>query len=233
MHILISLLFAGILSLSFVGQAQAASGTNCVAMYGGGYASTTSCAQITIDKKVLKPGTKEYVDGLSGNDPKYQAGQEVTFEIVVKNVGSEKLNTITVTDTLPQFVTFVSGPGSYDKGTNKLTFVISSLESGASQTFYIKTKVADNVTFPEKGFTCVTNYVNATVKESVSAEDSTLFCIERVLKVQPPVLGVKQTPPTGPLDAALPILMAMGGAGAFLKHKTHAMIVKKRGGVTK
>ena len=233
MHILISLLFAGILSLSFVGQTQAASGTSCVAMYGGGYSSTTSCAKITIDKKVLKPGTKEYVDSISGNDPKYQAGQEVTFEIVVKNVGSNKLEKIVVTDTLPQYVTFVSGPGSYDKDTNKLSFVIASLDSGASETIYITTKVVDTVVFPEKGFTCVTNYVHASVKDVANADDSAQFCIESSVKVEKPVLGVKKTPSTGPADAALPLLAGIAGAGVYLTRKTRFMIIKKRGGVTK
>jgi uncharacterized repeat protein (TIGR01451 family) len=231
MNILISLFFTLILSFALAGQAQAATGTNCTSSYGGGYKTTESCTTITIDKKVQKPGTKDFVDGLSENDPKYQENQEVLFKIVILNTGANKLTDVVVTDTLPQFVTFVAGPGSYDKGTNKLTFTIPSLESGQSQTMEVKTKIVDNVSFPEKGFTCVTNYVRATEKNGASADDSTLFCIERPLKVHQPV-PVKQTPPTGPLDAALPLLMAMGGAGAFLTRKTR-LIIKKRGGVTK
>lgn len=232
MNVLISLLFTLFLSFALAGQAQAASGTNCTSLYGGGYKASQACTTVMIDKKVQKPGTKDFVDGLSGNDPKYQVNQEVTFQVVVQNTGSEKLTDVVVTDTLPQYVTFVAGPGSYDKAANKLTFTIPSLESGQSQTFHIKTKVVENVTFPNNGFTCVTNYVQVTEKNGASADDSTLFCVERPVKVEPPVKGVKTTPPTGPLDAALPILVSMAGAGMYLTRKTR-LIAKKRGGVTK
>lgn len=205
--------------LVLASQAQA-SGTNCSGFYGGTYTGSVACTKVSIDKKVQKPATNEYVDNLSALDAKYNPTQEVTFQIVVQNVGSEKLNNIVVTDTLPQFVTFVSGPGSYDKNTNKLTFVIASLESGASQTIFVKTKIVDNVTFPNNGFTCVTNHVLAAA--GASAEDSAQFCIERPMKVYPPVLGVKQTPPTGPEAAALPVLLGMGGFGWFLRKRTIA-----------
>lgn len=217
MNILKITLFAFFLTLLVAGTAQA-SGTNCTVMYGG-YAGSESCAKISVDKKVLRPGTKDYVDGLSAIDAKYRVSQEVTFQLVVKNDGPEKLTNVVVTDTLPQFVSFVSGPGSYDKNANKLTFVVASLESGKSETIYIKTKVADNVTFPNNGFTCVTNYVRVTEKSGISAEDSSQFCIEQPQKVYPPVLGVKQTPPTGPEAAALPALLGIAGAGMYLRKK--------------
>lgn len=213
--------FTLFLPFIFVTQAQA-SGTNCVSMYGGGYAATQSCTNITIDKKVQKPGSKDFVDGLSGNDAKYNPGQEVNFQITVQNVGSDKITNLVVTDTLPQFVTFVAGPGSYDKNANKLTFVVASLESGQSQTIYIKTKIVDNVTFPDKGFTCVTNFVRGTEQSGINVDDSTLFCIERPLKIYQPVLGVKQTPSTGPEAAALPVLFGMGGFGWFLRKKPNS-----------
>lgn len=233
MNVLITILFTFILSLfTLVGQAHASS-TSCNGFYGGTYTGSMICNQITIDKKVQKPGAKDYVDNLSALDIKYTPGQEVSFQIVVQNTGSEKLTDIVVADTLPQFVTFVAGPGIYDKTVNKLTFTIESLESGQSQTFHVKGKVAGDINFPEKGFSCLVNHVRASEKGGASAEDTAQFCIERPMKVQPPVLGVKQTPPTGPMDAALPVLISMAGAGMYLTRKTRSMIVKKRGGVTK
>lgn len=230
MNILKIILFAILLLIIVPQQAQA--GGNCTQFYGGGYTGTQTCAKITLDKKVLKPGTKDYVDGLSMVDAKYHSSDKVVFQIVVQNTGSEDLNNVVLTDTLPQYVTFVSGPGSFDAKTNKLTLNISTLKIGESQTYYLETKVVDNITFNNNGAVCTTNSVRVDVKDKASAEDNAQFCIERILKVEAPVKGLKETPPTGPADAALAILISMAGAGMYLKSKTQKML-NKRGGVTK
>jgi len=220
MNVLITLLFATFLSLSaFAGLAQA-SGANsaCTTVSTGTYTSRESCVKITVDKKVFKPGTSEYVDGLSATDPKYGIDQNVTFQIVVKNVGDEKLTDITVVDVLPQNVTYVSGAGSYDQGRNELSFKIANLEVGKAQEFFIVAKTTNSISFGDKGFVCVTNLVRVKANKDISSEDSAQFCVERPLVVHKPV-PVKKTPPTGPLDAALPILMGMGGAGMYLIRK--------------
>jgi|GEM_PF-6502029 len=222
-------LFAALFFFLFAGQAQA-SGSNCAAVYGGGYSGSQSCAKISVDKKVLKPGTKDYVDGLSANDPKYSVNQDVTFQIVVQNVGNENLTDITVVDTLPQNLIYSSGAGSYDKNTNKLSFKITNLDVNTTQTFYVVARVNENFAFGDKGFVCVTNYVTATGQNGIASDDAAQLCVERQLKVYPPVLGIKQTPPTGPADAALPILLSMAGAGIYLTKKTYNMFSK---GVTR
>jgi uncharacterized repeat protein (TIGR01451 family) len=232
MNILKISLFTLILSLFVAGTAQA-SGTSCSSFYGGGYTGSQSCAKITVDKKVLKPGSKDYVDALSGNDAKYGVNQEVKFQITVQNVGQEKLTDITLVDTLPQYLQYASGPQGIIIEGSKLTVKVPSLEVGQSQIFVITAKVADQVAVSDKGFVCVTNFVRATEKRGIFAEDSAQLCIEQTLKVHPPVLGVKQTPPTGPADAALAILASMAGAGLYLTRQTQFMITKKRGGVTK
>ncbi|HEX8931846.1 MAG TPA: hypothetical protein VF810_01695, partial [Patescibacteria group bacterium] len=127
--------FSLLLFVAFATPALA-SGSDCTGMYGGSYTGSQSCSKISIDKKVQKPGSKDFVDGLSGLDPKYHSGDIVNFQVVVQNVGSDTASNITITDSLPDFVTFVSGPGSYDSNSKKLTFNIASLKSGESQTFY-------------------------------------------------------------------------------------------------
>lgn len=220
MNVLITLLFTTFLSLSaFAGVAQA-SGTNsaCSTVSTGTYTSRESCVKITIDKKVLKPGTSDYVDGLSATDPKYGIDQNVTFKVVVQNVGDENLTDITVVDLLPQNVVYVSGAGSYDSNRNELSFKIANLEVGKSQEFFIVAMTTNNMSFGDKGFVCVTNNVHASANKGIKVEDAAQFCVERPLKVYKPV-PVKQTPPTGPMDAALPILVSMAGAGMYLIRK--------------
>jgi uncharacterized repeat protein (TIGR01451 family) len=149
MNVLITILFTLFLSLTaFAGQAQASgSNANCQTISTGTYTSKESCVKITLDKKVLKPGTNEYVDGLSAIDPKYKVDQNVTFKIVVQNVGDENLSNITVTDTLPANVVYVSGAGNYDKNSNKLTFNVANLDAGQAQEFFITAKVTNSISF--------------------------------------------------------------------------------------
>lgn len=206
------------LALTLVGQAQA-SGNNCaVGMYGE---KVGSCTKITLDKKVQKPGSKDFVDGLSALDPKYHTNDTVNFQIVVQNVGPEKIKDATVTDSLPNFVTFVSGPGSYDKTNNKLTFKIAALEVEEAQTFYVATKVVDNISFGSNSLMCVPNYAKVTESNGANSDDIAQFCIERVLQVYPPQ-PIKKAPPTGPEAMAIPALFSMAGAGMYLRKKFRA-----------
>jgi uncharacterized repeat protein (TIGR01451 family) len=219
MNILKTLVITSILTLglTLIGQAHA-SGSNCaVGMYGQ---SVGPCTKIVVDKKVQKPGTKDFVDSLSALDSKYHVGDTVTFQIVVQNTGKDITN-LEVVDTLPQNVQFVSGPGKYDKSSNKLSFNISSLESGKSQTFYITTKVVDSIAFGNNGYVCVNNYVHAKDKNGATSDDAAQFCVERVLKVYPPK-PVKQAPPTGPEAVAIPALYGMAGAGMYLRKRFNA-----------
>jgi len=205
------------LSLALAGQAQAAN--NCaVGPYGE---SLGPCTKITLDKKVQRPGSKDFVDGLSTLDPKYRTNDIVNFQIVVQNVGPDKISDATVSDFLPNFVTFVSGPGTFDKTNNKLTFKIASLASGESQTFYVVAKVVDNIAFGNNSFMCVVNYAKVTENNGANSDDSAQFCIERELPVYQPQ-PIKKAPPTGPEAVAIPALFGMGGFGWFLRKKTNA-----------
>ena len=59
--------------------------------------------------------------------------QTVDFQITVTNTGSQTIPTITVVDTFPQFLNFVSGPGTFNSSNNTLTYVVNNLGSGQKQ----------------------------------------------------------------------------------------------------
>lgn len=216
---IVQILFLVILFFSSFAGSAYASGDDCQVIYGGGYSGSQSCAKLTIDKKVQKPGGKDFVDELSGSDPMYSENQEVLFKIVVQNTGSDKLSDVIIIDTLPQYLTYASGTGSFDAKKNTLTIKLSKpLESGKSQEYIVKMKVVAHLPFVDGGFFCVTNAASVTEKEGASANDSTQLCLEKKLKVYP-TQTVKQTPETGPEAMALPILFGMGGFGWYLKRK--------------
>lgn len=207
---------------------EAAGSSQCQAVYGGGEVCPPSI-KFTLDKKVQNPSNGQFVDNLSVNDPKFGATQTITFQITVTNTGSDEMKDVTVTDTLPQHVSFVSGPGSYDQGKNTLTIKINSLAAGKSQTFDIVTKAAEVKNLPNQDVVCVTNMARVTESRGSEATDNAQLCIEKKVTtttgkggpvVQPPV-KVTQTPETGPEMFSLFALIPAGATGLYLRRKSN------------
>lgn len=217
----------GIMSLSFAVNASA--DTSCQPIYGGG----ETCVQvgnITLNKTVKNPTSGAFVDNLNVNDPKYAPASTVSFKITVTNTGNSAISTTTVKDTLPNYVTFVSGPGSFDANTKVLTFTVNNLGAGASQTFDVQAKVADQGSLPtDQGVVCVVNQASATTNDNKQSSDNAQFCIEKPgqpgtttkggLKVFP-APKVVTTPATGPEMLPLIGLIPGGALGLFLRKKS-------------
>lgn len=208
------------------GLANAAGQSNCHTIYGGGEVCSNRI-KFSIDKKVLvpnKPGS--FVDNLGTNDVKFQPGQQVTFKISVTNTGDRKIDRLDVQDTLPSYITFVSGVGTYDKNTNMLSYTISNLEKGATneQTFVGVIAGADKL--PQNQSTvCLTNHAQATDNNGIIAKDSAGLCVEKGVIERKPTpqvyesVPVKKIPETGPEALTLLALVPAGLAGLVLRKK--------------
>jgi uncharacterized repeat protein (TIGR01451 family) len=234
-NIIVIALTAGLLSLSsFVSavSADTSNGVSCQPIYGGG----ETCVQvgnIVINKTVKNPSTGAFVDNLNVNDPKYSPTSTATFQITVTNTGGGTIAKTTVKDTLPNFVTFVSGPGSFDSNSKVLTFEVNNLGAGQSQTFTVTAKIADAGSLSQS-VTCIVNQVTATAEKNQSSDNSQ-FCIEKGAQPTPtqvpgepvskggkkvfPAPEVKTTPPTGPEMFSLVGLIPAGAVGMFLRKK--------------
>ena len=205
-------------ALSFLrGKAYA----DCTQIYGGGQICSSS--SFTLQKFVQVPGQSNFVNNLSVNDPKYSLSQTANFQLVVTNTGTTNISSVTVVDTFPQFVSFIAGPGSFNNSNNTLTFVVSNLNVGQSQTINLSGKIA-NTNVPQ-GITCVINQAAGTDNNGNSNTASSQLCITNVVNVTPapvilPVTKVKTTPATGP--EMLPLLALIPGAlgGLFLRKKS-------------
>lgn len=199
-------------------------GVNCQPIYGGGQTCETT-SKFFLDKKVLNPsGTvATYVDNLSTNDPKYSPNQTVKFQLTVKNTGNTSLNELTLTDIMPDFVTFVSGPGTFNAASRTLTFKILNLNANETRVFTVEAKVVDSPSLPSgQGAVCVVNQASL-IFGSDESKDNSQFCIQIPTgKGGFPVLGtpaVTQTPATGPEMLPLIGLIPAGLSGLFLRRK--------------
>lgn len=201
--------------------------TGCQPIYGGGQ-TCVQVGNVVINKTVQNPQTGSFADNLNINDPKFAPASSATFNITVTNTGSSTINKVTLKDTLPQFVSFTSGPGSFDSNTKVLTFDVSDLKAGESRTFTVVAKVTDAGQLPaDQGITCVVNQALATAENGQQSSDNSQFCIQK------PVLGetkgglkvfpapqVTTTPATGPEMLPLIGLIPTGVFGFLLRRKT-------------
>jgi len=161
----------------------------CVSQYGGG--ETCYEGELRLDKVVKNPSTGIYVDNLYSSDPNFSADQEVWFKLNIKNTGSDDLNDVEVKDKFPNYVLFVSGPGSWNDTDKTLTWKIDHLSPGESKDYEIKGKIVGEGSLPtDSGTYCVTNYGEAK-KDNKSASDTSQLCITKK------VLGITTMPKTG------------------------------------
>ncbi len=212
-YLKIVLFITGLVLSSFVFSRSAFAGAGCVPVYGGGV-QCPRVGQVLINKSVKNPSTGVYVDNLGPADPKYRPLWTVTFRIVVNNSGDESLDKVTVTDRLPSYLDFMSGPGVYDAKSRTLTFDVYNLAGGTSQTFEIKARVS-NVTLPaDKSIVCPVNVVDA-VTGAQTDHDESQFCIEKQMVVP-------AVPKAGPENWLLSIagLIASLKAGLILRKRS-------------
>lgn len=151
------------------------------------YGEVEVSKDISLDKKVKKPGTDEWVDNLFASDYKYAPEQEIEFKITVANAGDRDLENIKLKDILPSYLNHVSGDLEY-------TFNLSVDES---RDFYIKARVVriDELA-NDQGLYCLVNTAEAWFNDQVD-KDTTQICIEKK------VLGFVAIPEAGPAENRL------------------------------
>jgi len=224
------LLKLALLSIFSVAIFSAAASTaladeGCTPIYGGGQTCPPP-GNISIDKTVQNPENGVFVNNLTVNDPKYSPNQSVSFKVVVTNTTSAKISKVTINDVFPSYLTFESGPGSYDSGKNTLTFTLDNLNGGESRTFDLKAKVTDSANIPfTNGVVCVVNQAIGTTSDNKTAQDNSQLCIkkETITKGGLPVAPapkVTATPATGPEMLPLLALLPGGLAGLILRKRS-------------
>lgn len=176
-------------------------------------------ANLIINKFVKNPITNLFVDNLGSTDPTFSPGSTVTFKLSVKNTSGETFTPVTVIDTFPDYVTYVSStvPGTYDTKIRQLEIKLENLIAGETRDIEVTAKIADRSTFAsDRDFFCVSNYTKATTQARPDGDDDTAeFCITTRVK------GAENLPVAGFNDLAtmLPFL-SLGGIGLVLLKKT-------------
>ena len=182
---------------------------------GGQYESPCQSYSLIVDKMVAIPGTSNYVDNLSVSDSRYKPGDYVWFRVTIHNTSTTTFGGMTAKDYVPDYLTPVEGPGTFDSSTRTISWDAGSFAVDEQKTYYFKMQINSQANLPaDKGLFCLTNRAQAWSNETTD-DDSSQFCIEKQ------VSNVKNVPPTGPEFAYLLVAgeMALAGVGIYLKKK--------------
>jgi len=182
LSLFILLLTLTITILNTIATRPALAAIRCETQYGGGQVCVKT-GELQINKKVWDPQGQKYIDNLGITSYKFTAGEEIIFQIEIKNVGNETLDKVNVQDTLPNYLELSSGD---------LFFEINSLEPGKSEKREIKAKVVSVDKLPsDKTLICEVNTAEGWTDDEKD-KDTAQICIEKR------ILGVNNLPPTGP-----------------------------------
>ena len=203
------ILVLSFLALLAIGVQPVFADVSCSPVYGGG----TTCngpAPVSINKTVRDPKTGSLVDNLGVSDTHFRVGEFVQFNLAVKNNGSDTLSTVTVTDTLPLNLEFISGPGNFNANNRQVTFTLNQLNPDETRNFTILTKVQNTI---PGGVTCEVNNSLVVGPNGQSNQDNAGFCLEST------VPGPVTTPKAGPEEIMYVGFGAMSLLGVYLKRK--------------
>lgn len=191
-------------SLSFL--ARPAYADMCTTQYGG----ETTCrpSELTINKQVRNPGNSTFVENLSSTDPTFSVGSDVLYRLIIKNTSGETFNPVNVKDVLPAFLTFVSGPGTYNSDTRTLTFELKEVYAGETRSVDVMARVVSTDSFNGKSFVCVNNYAEVKALNRFDS-DTAQVCLSNN------VLGVTTLPVAGFNDYLLLLPFAGVGLAGF------------------
>lgn len=184
----------------------------------GAYGCTGDCTtpnDLTVNKQVFDPIKKIFVENLGPTNTSFGAGDTVEYKLKVTNGSGETMN-VTVEDSLPQYMTWLGGNGTYDINSNKVTIKIDNMAAGTTAELNVLAKVAGSKDLPAgKNQFCVTNTARVTSPARPTGDDDTAqMCIST------DILGVTKLPTAGFNDLAMLLPFAgLGLSGLFLMKK--------------
>jgi uncharacterized repeat protein (TIGR01451 family) len=159
---------------------------------GGQYESPCQSYSILVDKMVQKPGTSDYVDNLSVSDPRYKPSEYIMFKVTIKNTSTTTFGGMTAKDFVPDYLTPIEGPGTFDSATRTVSWDAGAFAVDEQKTYYFKMQVASQANLPaDKGLFCLVNKAQAW-SNTTTDDDSSQFCIEKQ------VVPGKTVPSAGP-----------------------------------
>jgi uncharacterized repeat protein (TIGR01451 family) len=200
-------------------------GTGQYGQYGGGAPSYS----IVVDKMVAtkdgttKGGQPVYVDNLTPADARYIPGDQIAFQVKIRNTSNINLTNVKVQDVLPDWLDAAEGPGNYDGATRTITWTYPQLLAGEERTERVVAQVKPQDQLPaDKGLMCMNNKAVVSADNAYD-EDTAQLCVEKQVTMVTTKGGqpITQNPEAGaPLLVIGAFNLLALGAGVYMKKLT-------------
>jgi uncharacterized repeat protein (TIGR01451 family) len=175
----------------------------CTTQYGG-YSAPCPSTDLSINKQVKNPATGVFVENLGVTDAAFGADSKVTYKLLVTNSSNDTFAEVTIKDVIPEYLTFIAGPGTYDVPSRTLTIIEKDLKSGETRSLEFVAQVVPKDKLPDTSFFCVTNKASVSANDRYD-EDTADGCIQKDIS------GKSTLPVAGFNDIALMIPFAATG----------------------
>lgn len=198
----------------------------------GYYGTTPVTSCLAIDKSVSKPDSKnlmDFIDNVTVRDAKYKPGQTLMERAKIKNVSNKIVPNVRITSTIPQYIKYVAGPVTFNKGNTEFTINVGDLQPQEEKTYFVTFTANAEGDLPNQALTVFTNTIRAQGDGCDAVEDSAQMIIERQVlgtttKGGQPIeslKNVKKYPNAGPEYgiALLALQGALFGTGYMIKKR--------------
>jgi uncharacterized repeat protein (TIGR01451 family) len=195
----------------------------------GGYGGAPPSSSMMVIKRVGRPiitkgggvvcdSSVTYVDNFTTSDKRFQANENICFQITIQNTSNITINDIVFTDTIPSYLTPIAGPGVIQNGnTNQISFDASSFASSQQKIYYVLMQVVGADKLPNN-IVCQVNRVDINGSDNAVSDSATSqFCIEKTMITSTPTSVPATGPELGPLLLSSEIIML--GIGILLRKR--------------
>lgn len=193
----------------FVATTSVSAAVRCEKQYGGAEVCVR-IGKLEVNKKVWDRDKNEWSDNL-GMSRIFAPGEEVKFQLQIKNVGDSTFGTVDVKDTLPGFLELVSGNTS---------FQIKDLTAGETEKAEITTRVVADKISSDK-IICDVNVLEA-VSGDERDRDVAQVCVEKKVVGKP---APKELPKAGAENWIIAGgFLFTSAIGAYLVRRKNAIV---------
>lgn len=182
------------------------------------YGGVVVTKELSMDKKVKKPDTGEWVDNLFASQYLFSPDQIVEFKVMVSNIGNSDIK-VNLRDILPADYLYLYDSGNFNvnSDSNEINSQ-TELRAGETKEFALTAKTAPADKLPSaSGYYCTYNTAQAWIEgREGEYQDMSQICIG-VQAVTKGGIPIAEMPEAGPVDSLLVLLGSGISALAGLK----------------
>lgn len=171
------------------------------------YGGPDSNVQLVLDKKVRWVPNGESMDNIDKTVKVFYGKDMIEYSVLIRNSGNTSLKNIEIRDYLPENISLIFYPGSFDVNKREISWKIEKLEPGEEKTYLIRGKIDEMASLGSNVVLQRTNKAEAKTDSLADSDTASYF------------IGGAAIPDTGDAGFLLEsgMIISTAGFGWFLR----------------